>query len=163
MMMCGIAVSAFAAESNRPVIITSEMSTSGLHLPELTAFGNLTTANPMLAHKLTANPRLVKSRSFMKKNPELARFFDKFPGSKDRFLNDPGNYLPGVRMAHGRVVSWHRPAHKAMAEKSGSSKEKSGKSEKSMKMEKKGMKAKSSSDPSHTTDRPAMSGAKAKP
>lgn len=129
------------AQGNRPVIITSEMSTADLHLPELTAFGKLAAANPRMKRSLAINPRLANSRSFLKRNPELSAFFAKYPGSKERFEKDPGNYLPGVRMFRGRVVTWHhthkstmakKPAMKTPAPKSAKMPEKSGaKSEKS--------------------------------
>jgi len=39
--------------------------------------------------RLAANPRLARNESFLNKWPELNSFFDKYPGSKDRFLSDP--------------------------------------------------------------------------
>ena len=112
----GLSAPAFA-QGNRPVIITSEMSTADLHLPELTAFGQLAAANPRMARSLAVNPRLANSRSFLKRNPALGAFFAKYPGSKERFEENPGNYLTGVRMFHGRVVTWHHAHKSTMAEK----------------------------------------------
>jgi hypothetical protein len=111
----GLSAPAFA-QANHPVIITSEMSTANLPMDELSAFGQLAAANPKMARGLSANPRLANSKSFLKRNPALGAFFTKYPGSKERFEENPGNYLPGVRMFHGRVVTWHHRS-KPMAKK----------------------------------------------
>lgn len=106
----GLSAPAFA-QPNRPVIITSEMSTRDLPMAELSAFGELAAANPRMARSLSRNPRLAESRSFLRRNPELSSFFAKYPGSKERFISDPGNYLPG---AHRHRAMMHHKAKKEM-------------------------------------------------
>jgi hypothetical protein len=103
LMAGGLSAPAFAQAAPQ-VTITSEMTNQDLNMSELQAFDQIATGNPSLARRLAANPRLVNSESFLKKNPELNDFFEKFPGSKERFLADPGNYLANARMHHGRMM-----------------------------------------------------------
>jgi hypothetical protein len=100
----GLAAPAFAQPTPQ-VIISHEMTNDDLNIAELAAFDQVANANPRMARRLAANPRLVNSDSFLNRWPELKNFFDKYPGSKDRFLDDPGNYLADVHMHSGRLVS----------------------------------------------------------
>jgi hypothetical protein len=43
--------------------------------------------------RLKQNPTLASDDSFVGKYPDLRDFFNKYQGSKDRFLADPGLYL----------------------------------------------------------------------
>jgi hypothetical protein len=100
------------AQTAPQVIISHEMTTESLNLDELRAFDQVATANPTMSRRLAANPYLANSDSFLRKWPDLNDFFAQHPGSKERFIEDPGNYLPGVRMYHSRVVI---TAHKKKA------------------------------------------------
>ena len=88
------------AHAQQQVIITHEMSTQDLNLAELQAFDQLATANRKMSRRLAANPHLADNESFLRRWPELNAFFAKYPGSKERFLADPGNYLADVSMHH---------------------------------------------------------------
>jgi hypothetical protein len=107
----GLSAPAFA-QAEPQVIISHEMTTQGLDLAELRAFDQVATANPAMSRRLAANPYLANSDSFVRKWADLNDFFAQHPGSKERFLEDPGNYLPGVRMYHSSVVI---TAHKKKA------------------------------------------------
>ena len=106
----GLSAPAFAQGQ---VIITHEMTNDDLNLAELRAFDQVAASNPRMARRLAANPLLANSSSFLDKWPELKDFFAKFPGSKERFLDDPGNYLVGVHMHKGHLV---RTVHKKKSE-----------------------------------------------
>jgi hypothetical protein len=106
----GLSAPAFAQGQ---VIISHEMSDQDLNTAELQAFDQLAAANPRMARRLAANPHLANSSSFLNKWPELNDFFAKNPGSKQRFLDDPGNYLEGVHMHEGHLV---RAVHKKKSE-----------------------------------------------
>ena len=43
--------------------------------------------------RLKQNPAVVKDDSWVGKYPDLQLFFNKYQGSKERFLADPGLYL----------------------------------------------------------------------
>jgi len=103
LMAGGLSAPAFAQAAPQ-VTITGEMTNQGLNLPELQAFDQLATANPVMARRLAANPRLADNGSFLRQNPELNAFFMKYPGSKERFRADPGDYLADVHMHHGHLV-----------------------------------------------------------
>jgi hypothetical protein len=86
------------------VIITHEMTNQDLDLTELQAFQQLIDNNPKMARRLAANPRLAENDGFLRRWPELNGFFSKYPGSKERFVADPGNYLPDVNMHRGHAM-----------------------------------------------------------
>ena len=95
----GLAAPAFA-QATPQVIISHEMTNQDLNLAELAAFDQVATSNLKMSRRLAANPHLVNSDSFLRRWPDLKNFFDKYPGSKERFLEDPGNYLAEVHMHH---------------------------------------------------------------
>jgi hypothetical protein len=103
LMASGITSRAFA-QAERQVFITHEMNSQDLDTAELQAFDQLTNANPTMARRLAANPHLANSEGFLKRWPELNNFFAKYPGSKGRFLDDPGNYLADVNMHSGHMM-----------------------------------------------------------
>ncbi len=92
------------AQAERQVFITHEMNSQDLDTAELQAFDQLTNDNPTMARRLAANPHLANSESFLKRWPDLNNFFAKYPGSKERFLDDPGNYLADVNMHSGHMM-----------------------------------------------------------
>jgi hypothetical protein len=100
----GLAAPAYAQPTPQ-VIISHEMTNDDLNTAELAAFDEIANANPRMARRLAANPHLANSASFLNRWPELKDFFTKYPGSKNRFLDDPGNYLADVHMHNGRLVS----------------------------------------------------------
>ena len=95
----GLAAPAFA-QATPQVIISHEMTNEDLNTAELAAFDQVATSNLKMSRRLAANPHLVNSDSFLRRWPDLKNFFDKYPGSKERFLEDPGNYLAEVHMHH---------------------------------------------------------------
>lgn len=109
LMAGGLSAPAFA-QAQPEVTIVGEMSNQDLNLAELQAFGGLAAAHKKMARRLAANPRLADNHSFLKKYPDLNNFFTKYPGSKERLMADPGNYLTGVHMHHRRVAK--AAAHK---------------------------------------------------
>jgi len=88
------------ARAQSQVIVGHEMSDADINKAELNAFDQVATANLKMSRRLTANPRLANSDSFLRRWRDLANFFSKYPGSKERFLENPGNYLPDVDMHH---------------------------------------------------------------
>ena len=99
LMAGGLSSPAFAQAAPQ-VTISHEITTEGLNTAELAAFDQLANSNPRMSHELAANPHLANSGSFLKRWPDLNNFFAKYPGSRERFLEDPGNYLADVNMHH---------------------------------------------------------------
>jgi hypothetical protein len=113
LMAGGLSAPAFAQAQAQPqVTIVGEMGTQDIEMAELQAFGQLATAHRKMARRLANNPQLADEISFLKKYPDLNNFFAKYPGSKERFLANPGNYLADV---HGHPV--RAAAHHAKAKK----------------------------------------------
>lgn len=111
----GLSAPAFA-QAEPQVTISHEMSPDP-HAAELQAFDQVAIANPGMSHRLAANPRLAVNTGFLNKYPDLNNFFSKYPGSRERFLDDPGNYLEGVHMHNGRLVRRvHRKKSQATSE-----------------------------------------------
>ncbi len=63
------------------------------HADELKAFHRMLKMQLRMWRRLKQNPALVKDDSFVGKYNDLQLFFNKYQGSKDRFLADPGSYL----------------------------------------------------------------------
>jgi hypothetical protein len=99
LLVGGLSAPAFAQAAPQ-VTISHEMTNEDLNMAELAAFDQVATANLKMSRRLAANPRLANSDSFLRRWPDLNNFFAKYPGSKDRFLEDPGNYLAEVHMHH---------------------------------------------------------------
>ncbi|MGH7915468.1 MAG: hypothetical protein ACREPW_12605, partial [Candidatus Binataceae bacterium] len=95
----GLSAPAFA-QAEPQVTITHEMTNQDLDMAELRAFDQVATSNPKMARRLAANPHLANNDSFLRRWRDLNNFFAKYPGSKERFLEDPGNYLAEVHMHH---------------------------------------------------------------
>jgi hypothetical protein len=68
-----------------------------------------------MARRLAANPHLANSNSFLRRWLDLNNFFNKYPGSKERFLADPGNYLAQVHMHNGHMAAHKRKSAAAPA------------------------------------------------
>ncbi|HZO81504.1 MAG TPA: hypothetical protein VFB33_07385 [Candidatus Binataceae bacterium] len=117
LMAGGIAAPAFA-QAQQQVTIVGEMDTKGIAMEELHDFGQLAIAHRKMARRLATNPSLADDNDFLKKYPELNRFFSKYPGSKERFLANPGNYLEGVHGHPRKVAMHHRAKAKQMEKKS---------------------------------------------
>jgi hypothetical protein len=103
----GLSAPAFAQEPQ--VIISHEMSNQDLDLAELQAFDQVTIANLKMSRRLASNPRLADDESFLRKWPDLNNFFAKYPGSKERLLANPGNYLADVYKHPYHVVRMPLP------------------------------------------------------
>ena len=63
------------------------------HADEVAAFHRLIKMKHRMWKRLKQNPALVSDDSFVGKYPDLRDFFNKYQGSKERFLADPGLYL----------------------------------------------------------------------
>jgi hypothetical protein len=63
------------------------------HADEVKAFHRVLKMHHRMWRRLKQNPALVKDDSFVGKYNDLQLFFNKYQGSKDRFLADPGLYL----------------------------------------------------------------------
>jgi hypothetical protein len=63
------------------------------HADEVEAFHRLIRAKHRMWKRLKQNPALVSDDSFVGKYPDLRDFFNKYQGSKERFLASPGLYL----------------------------------------------------------------------
>ncbi len=99
LMAGGLSSPAFAQAAPQ-VTISHEITAEGLNTAELANFDQVANSNPRMSHELAANPHLANSGSFLKRWPDLNNFFAKYPGSRERFLEDPGNYLADVNMHH---------------------------------------------------------------
>jgi hypothetical protein len=60
---------------------------------EVKAFHRVLKMHHRMWRRLKQNPALVKDDEFVGKYNDLQLFFNKYEGSKDRFLADPGLYL----------------------------------------------------------------------
>jgi hypothetical protein len=92
------------AHAQSQVTVGHEMTNQDLDMAELQAFDRVATSNLKMARRLAANPRLANNNSFLRRWRDLNNFFSKYPGSKERFLKNPGNYLAGVHMHHGHPM-----------------------------------------------------------
>jgi hypothetical protein len=63
------------------------------HADEVAAFHRMIRMHHRMWKRLKQNPTLASDDSFVGKYPDLRDFFNKYQGSKDRFLADPGLYL----------------------------------------------------------------------
>jgi hypothetical protein len=63
------------------------------HADEVKAFHRVLKMHHRMWRRLKQNPALVKDDEFVGKYNDLQLFFNKYEGSKDRFLADPGLYL----------------------------------------------------------------------
>jgi len=99
----GLGVPAFAQEPQ--ATIGHEITPQGLNTEELAAFDQVANSNLKMRRRLAANPHLANSDSFLRRWPDLNNFFAKYPGSKDRFLDDPGKYFSDVHMHNGHLVT----------------------------------------------------------
>ncbi len=95
----GLSAPAFA-QAPAQVTIGHEMTNEDLNTAELAAFDQVATSNLKMSRQLAANPRLANNNKFLNRWSDLNNFFTKYPGSKERFLEDPGNYLAQVHMHH---------------------------------------------------------------
>ena len=63
------------------------------HADEVKAFHRMLKMHHRMWRRLKQNPEVVTNDSWVGKYPDLRDFFNKFQGSKERFLADPGTYL----------------------------------------------------------------------
>jgi len=63
------------------------------HADEVKAFHRVLKMHHRMWRRLKQNPAVVKDDSWVGKYPDLQLFFNKYQGSKERFLADPGLYL----------------------------------------------------------------------
>jgi len=66
---------------------------AGEHADEVAAFHRILKMHHRMWRRLKQNPAVVKDDAWVGKYPDLQLFFNKYQGSKDRFLGDPGLYL----------------------------------------------------------------------
>jgi hypothetical protein len=63
------------------------------HADEVKAFHRMLKMHHRMWRRLKQNPEVVTNDSWVGKYPDLRDFFNKYQGSKERFLADPGTYL----------------------------------------------------------------------
>jgi len=63
------------------------------HAGEVKAFHRMVKMHHRMWKRLKQNPAVVNDDSWVGKYPDLRDFFNKYQGSKARFLADPGLYL----------------------------------------------------------------------
>jgi len=63
------------------------------HADEVAAFHRVIKMHHRMWRRLRQNPVLVNDDEFVEKYDDLQLFFNKYQGSKERFLADPGLYL----------------------------------------------------------------------
>ena len=68
-------------------------ATTDEHADEVAAFHRMLKMHHRMWRRLKQNPAVVKDDSWVGKYPDLQLFFNKYQGSKERFLADPGLYL----------------------------------------------------------------------
>ncbi|MHB8383110.1 MAG: hypothetical protein ACYDC3_12330 [Candidatus Binataceae bacterium] len=96
-----------SAQVSSPAVVTGEIknentttvferSNAGLNLDELKAFGKIASDDPALASKISRNPQIVASDSFVGKHPALQQFLTQYPGAREDIQRNPGNFLTPV-------------------------------------------------------------------
>lgn len=60
---------------------------------EVAAFHRLLKMHHRMWRRLRQNPALASDTSFVGKYPDLQLYFNKYQGSRERFLANPGTYL----------------------------------------------------------------------
>ena len=68
-------------------------ATDDEHADEVKAFHRMLKMHHRMWRRLKQNPEVVTNDSWVGKYPDLRDFFNKYQGSKERFLADPGTYL----------------------------------------------------------------------
>ncbi|MGA8058395.1 MAG: hypothetical protein WB999_09135 [Candidatus Binataceae bacterium] len=68
-------------------------ATTDEYKDEVAAFHRMIKMHHRMWRRLKQNPAVVKDDSWVGKYPDLQLFFNKYQGSKERFLADPGLYL----------------------------------------------------------------------
>lgn len=82
------------APSNAPAAAPAAATpATAEHADELAAFHRLIAMHHRMLKRLKQNPALASDDSFVGKYPDLRDFFNKYQGSKERFLANPGTYL----------------------------------------------------------------------
>ena len=66
---------------------------AGEHADEVAAFHRTLKMHHRMWRRLKQNPDVVKDDAWVGKYPDLQLFFNKYHGSRKRFLADPGLYL----------------------------------------------------------------------
>jgi hypothetical protein len=83
---------------------------AGEHADEVAAFHRMIRMHHRMWKRLKQNPNLVSDDSFVGKYPDLQVFLQKYPGSKERILADPGLYLK-----YSETKAMHREQTRAPA------------------------------------------------
>lgn len=63
------------------------------HADEVAAFHRVIKMHHRMWRRLRQNPAVVKDDAWVGKYPDLQLFFNKYQGSRERFLANPGLYL----------------------------------------------------------------------
>jgi len=88
----------WAVQNGDTTIIFAPANGKDLNVPELQAFSQLADSQPQMARALAKNPSLIASDTFVARYPELQQFLAQYPGAREHFMADPGNFVvPGTR------------------------------------------------------------------
>lgn len=87
------AAAAPAAPAEAPATAAPAPAAADEHADEVNAFHLLIRSKHRMYKRLKQNPALVSDDSFVGKYPDLRDFLNKYQGSKERILADPGLYL----------------------------------------------------------------------
>ncbi|HTQ24630.1 MAG TPA: hypothetical protein VMI09_08025 [Candidatus Binataceae bacterium] len=82
-----------AAAPAAPEAASAAPAATDEHANELEAFHRVLKMHHRMWRRLKQNPAVVKDDSWVGKYPDLQLYFNKYQGSKERFLADPGPYL----------------------------------------------------------------------
>jgi hypothetical protein len=92
---------ASAPAAAAPAAPAAAAPAAGEHADEVDAFHRMLKMHHRMWRRLKQNPAVVKDDSWVGKYPDLQLFFNKYQGSRDRFLADPGTYL---KMSEAKAV-----------------------------------------------------------
>jgi hypothetical protein len=82
-----------AAAPAAPEAASAAPAATDEHANELEAFHRVLKMHHRMWRRLKQNPAVVKDDSWVGKYPDLQLFFNKYQGSRERFLANPGPYL----------------------------------------------------------------------
>lgn len=107
----------FAAAQTSKLIVENEGAPStDLPMADYHAFDSFSAQHPEIIGQLSRNPQLMRSDSFLAKNPEFKAFLDSHPEVRDELREHPGNFLPLTRggqwiARHSGVAAGAHHAH----------------------------------------------------
>jgi hypothetical protein len=86
-----------AAQTSKLIVENEGAPSTDLPMADYHAFDAFSAQHPEIIGQLSRNPQLMRSDSFLAKNPEFKTFLDSHPEVRDELREHPGNFLPLTR------------------------------------------------------------------